>query len=330
MESLAQLEVLCEKLYNSRDSAERAHAESTLKCFSENSDYISQCQYILDNASTPYALMLASTSLVKQVSDRSHSLQLRLDIRNYVMNYLAARGPKLQNFVTISLIQLACRITKFGWFDDDRFREIFKEATDFLALASQDHYLIGLKILNFLVMEMNQANSAMPLTLHRKIATSFKDQFLLQIFQISLTSLHQLKSEVPDELRRVPISLALRCLSFDFVGSPVDESSEEFGTVQLPASWRPLLQDPSTVQIFFDYYKVNDTSVSKEALECLVRLASVRRSLFVEDPARSQFLSHLMSGTREILQTGQGLALLCFARKIVNSAVFQFRTIVLD
>ncbi|VAH60290.1 unnamed protein product [Triticum turgidum subsp. durum] len=292
MESLAQLEVLCEKLYNSRDSAERAHAESTLKCFSENSDYISQCQYILDNASTPYALMLASTSLVK----------------NYVMNYLAARGPKLQNFVTISLIQLACRITKFGWFDDDRFREIFKEATDFLALASQDHYLIGLKILNFLVMEMNQANSAMPLTLHRKIATSFKDQFLLQIFQISLTSLHQLKSEVPDELRRVPISLALRCLSFDFVGSPVDESSEEFGTVQLPASWRPLLQDPSTVQIFFDYYKVNDTSISKEALESLVRLASVRRSLFVEDPARSQFLSHLMSGTREILQTGQGLA----------------------
>ncbi|XP_014752514.1 exportin-7-B isoform X3 [Brachypodium distachyon] len=223
------------------------------------------------------------------------------------MNYLAARGPKLQNFVTGSLIQLACRITKFGWFDDDRFREIFKEATDFLALASQDHYLIGLKILNSLVAEMNQANSAMPLTLHRKIATSFKDQFLVQIFQISLTSLHQLKIEVPDDIRSVPLSLALRCLSFDFVGSPVDESSEEFGTVQLPASWRPLLQDPSTVQIFFDYYKSTETSVSKEALECLVRLASVRRSLFAEDPARSQFLSHLMSGTREILQTGQGL-----------------------
>lgn len=34
--------------------------------------------------------------------------------------------------------------------------------------------------------------------------------------------------------------------------------------MQLPASWRPLLQDPSTVQIFFDYYKVNDTCVSKE------------------------------------------------------------------
>jgi hypothetical protein len=39
-----------------------------------------------------------------------------------------------------------------------------------------------------------------------------------------------------------------------------------------------------------------------------VRLASVRRSIFVEDPSRTQFLSHLMSGTKEILQTGQGLA----------------------
>uniref|UniRef100_A0A0D3EMD3 Importin N-terminal domain-containing protein n=1 Tax=Oryza barthii TaxID=65489 RepID=A0A0D3EMD3_9ORYZ len=297
MESLAQLELLCEKLYNSRDSAERAHAESTLKCFSENSDYISQCQYILDNASTPYALMLASSSLLNQVNDRT----------NYVINYLAMRGPKLQTFVIKSLIQLVCRITKFGWFDDDKFRDIVKEAADFLSLASQDHYFIGLKILYHLVGEMNQAN-AMPLTLHRKIACSFKDQFLLQIFQISLTSLHQLKSEVPDDFRRDPLSLALRCLSFDFVGCPMDESSEEFGTVQLPASWRPLLQDPSTVQIFFDYYKVNDTCVSKEALECLVRLASVRRSIFVEDPSRTQFLSHLMSGTKEILQTGQGLA----------------------
>nr|CAB3471017.1 unnamed protein product [Digitaria exilis] len=215
MESLAQLEVLCEKLYNSRDSAERAHAESTLKCFSENSEYISQCQYILDNASTPYALMLASSSLLKQVSDRSLSLQLRLDIR-----------------ISGSLF-------------------------------------------------------------HR----------------IEDTKQSRNRNEpAPDDFGHVPIDLALKCLSFDFVGSPVDESSEEFGTVQLPASWRPLLQDPSTVQIFFDYYKVNDTRVSKEALECLVRLASVRRSIFVEDPARSQFLSHLMSGTKEILQTGQGLA----------------------
>lgn len=82
MEGLRQLEALCERLYNSQDSVERAHAENTLKCFSVNIEYISQCQYILDNAMTPYALMLASSSLLKQVTDHSLALQLRLDIRN--------------------------------------------------------------------------------------------------------------------------------------------------------------------------------------------------------------------------------------------------------
>lgn len=160
---LAQLEALCERLYNSQDSVERAHAENTLKCFSMNTDYISQCQYILDHALTPYALMLASSSLLKQVTEHSLALKLRLDICNplfsllpsssvprnagirgsyffcnacsgtYLINYLATRGPELQPFVTASLIQLLCRVTKFGWFDDDRFRDLVKESTNFLS-----------------------------------------------------------------------------------------------------------------------------------------------------------------------------------------------------
>ncbi|KAH9686599.1 Importin N-terminal domain-containing protein [Citrus sinensis] len=342
MESLAQLEALCERLYNSQDSVERAHAENTLKCFSVNTDYISQCQFILDNALTPYALMLASSSLLKQVTEHSLALQLRLDISNscsqstcvfaiyafhvcvslityvlvlmfcsvgnYLINYLAKRGPELQSFVTASLIQLLCRLTKFGWFDDDRFRDLVKESTNFLSQATSDHYAIGLKILNQLVSEMNQPNPGLPSTHHRRVACSFRDQSLFQIFQISLTSLGQLKSDVASRLQELALSLCLKCLSFDFVGTSIDESSEEFGTVQIPSAWRPVLEDPSTLQIFFDYYAITEAPLSKEALECLVRLASVRRSLFTNDAARSKFLAHLMTGTKEILQTGQGLA----------------------
>ena len=39
-----------------------------------------------------------------------------------------------------------------------------------------------------------------------------------------------------------------------------------------------------------------------------VRLASVRRSLFISDTERSRFLNHLVKGTREVLRTQQGLA----------------------
>lgn len=54
-----------------------------------------------------------------------------------------------------------------------------------------------------------------------------------------------------------------------------------------------------------------------------MRLASVRRSLFTNDTTRSTFLAHLMTGTREILQTGKGMfdmlycgAFLCLTVKI--------------
>lgn len=53
---------------------------------------------------------------------------------------------------------------------------------------------------------------------------------------------------------------------------------------------------------FFKYIFLN-----LQSLECLVRLASVRRSLFTNDATRSKFLDHLMSGTKEILRTGQGI-----------------------
>ncbi|KAL4562079.1 hypothetical protein LXL04_034271 [Taraxacum kok-saghyz] len=308
MESLAQLEVLCEILYTTGDSVKRAHAENTLKVFSTNIDYIPQCQYILDNASTSYALMLASSSLLKQVTDHTLSLQLRLDIRNYIITYLAKRGHEMTVYVNGSLIQLVCRVTKFGWFDDDRFRDVVKDSTNFLVQASPKHCAIGLKILNQLVSEMNQPNPGLPSTHHRRVACSFRDQCLFQVFQISLTSLQQLKTDVGSELPELALSLALKCLSFDFVGTSIDESSDEFGTVQIPSGWKPVLEDPSTLQIFFDYYAITKPPLSKEALECLVRLASVRRSLFSNDAARSKFLAHLMTGSKEILQASQGLA----------------------
>ncbi|CAL5431401.1 unnamed protein product [Camellia sinensis] len=352
MESLAQLEALCERLYNSQDSAERASAENTLKCFSVNTDYISQCQYILDNALTPYALMLASSSLLKQVTEQRLPLQLRLDIRNYLTNYLATRGPDLEPFVIGSLIQLFCRVIKFGWFDDDSFREVVKESMNFLnqtwktndtfeksaimvrcQLNDSDdncwilrtgkenlatfHYAIGLKILNQLISEMNQPNPGLPSTHHRRVACSFRDQSLLQIFRISLTSLCQLKNDVGSKLQELALSLSLKCLSFDFVGTSFDESSDDFGSVQIPSSWKPVIEDPSTLQIFFDYYAITKPLLSREyhdslwfipakALECLVRLASVRRSLFTNDTTRLKYLAHLMTGTKEIMETGKG------------------------
>jgi len=76
----------------------------------------------------------------------------------------------------------------------------------------------------------------------------------------------------------------------------------------VPSSWRPVVEEPSTLQLLLDYYKTTAPPLSNVALECLVRMASVRRSLFTSEQERLAFLNRLVNGTREILRTKQGLA----------------------
>jgi len=65
---------------------------------------------------------------------------------NYLINYLASKGPELEPFVLGSLIQLFCRITKFGWLDDDKFREVVKEAMDFLSQVTHYDFIMLLQL----------------------------------------------------------------------------------------------------------------------------------------------------------------------------------------
>ena len=67
--------------------------------------------------------------------------QLRVDIRNYVLQYLSQRAETLQQFVSAALVQLLCRVTKLGWFDYDAHHEIVKDVSKFLT-ATPAHYLV--------------------------------------------------------------------------------------------------------------------------------------------------------------------------------------------
>lgn len=91
------------------------------------------------------------------------------------------------------------------------------------------------------------------------------------------------------------------------MGTTVDESSEDFSNIQvslafpnsnvaplrtfgvviycsqlntsqIPSAWKQILEDPSTVQIFFDYYENNEPNVSKE-VRTLVFLLSLQVDL---------------------------------------------------
>ncbi|KAF7412415.1 hypothetical protein HZH66_001311 [Vespula vulgaris] len=323
IQEVRQLELLCKQLYESQDSAHRAEAEKALVAFQNAPDTLTKCQLLLDRGDSAYAQLLAATTLTKLVSRSAQglSLQQRLDIRNYVLNYLATQ-PKLPNFVIQALVALFARISKLGWFDSDKeeyvFRNVVGDVAKFLQ-GSVEHCMIGVQLLSQLTCEMNQISEAdanRSLTKHRKIASSFRDTQLFEIFRLSCTLLSTAREncknlnfndEAQHGLIRQLLKLAQNCLTFDFIGTSTDESTDDLSTVQIPTSWRPAFLDFTSLKLFFDLYHSLPSSLSSLALSCLVQIASVRRSLF-SNTERAKFLRHLVNGVKHILQNPQGLS----------------------
>lgn len=314
---LRQVEALALAIFEGQNTQQRDEAQSQLLILKTSADYIPQCQYILDNTTQMYAQVVASTSLEGIVTQfwNNFTLEQKVDIRNYVLNYLATHAANLDMNVIMRLTILICRITKLGWFDSQEHRQIIEETTKFLE-ATISHHIIGLKILNQLIEEMNTPTNGRTLTAHRKTAVSFRDLSLFQIFQISITTLRQLHTHAmvdinPAQRTRIAtesLSMAVACLSYDFVGTSTEDSIDDAGIIQVPASWRSIVQDTSTVQLFFDFYiSCTDLTLMSLALQVLVLLSSVRRSLFPGEKERNDFLLCLMGGIQTIMNTARGL-----------------------
>ncbi|XP_064599682.1 exportin-7-like [Liolophura sinensis] len=320
-QELVQLEGLCKQLYETADSNLRSEAEKTLVAFANSPDCLNKCQLLLERGNSPYAQLLAATTLTKLVARPNVMLPLeqRIDIKNYILNYLATR-PKLVHYVLQALVQLFARMTKLGWFDLSKeeyvFRNVVSDVGKFIQSGSTQHVMIGVQLLSQLVCEMNQAEASRSLAKHRKIASSFRDSQLFEIFQLACSLLRTAAGNIKDlnftdDAQHGLLSHALRlahnCLTFDFIGTSTDESSDDLCTVQIPTSWRSAFLDFSTLRLFFDLYAGLPSSLSAMALSCLVQIASVRRSLFNNDE-RCKFLNNLVTGVKSILEQPQSLS----------------------
>lgn len=323
-QELLQLENLCKQFYETNNTNLRADAEKALVEFADSPDCLSKCQLLLERGNSPLAQLLAATTLTKLVTRPNVTLPLeqRIDIRNYGLNYLGTR-PKLVHYVLQALVQLFARITKLGWFDlkdeEYAFRNVINDVTKFIQSGFTQHVMIGVQLLSQLVCEMNQvseADASRSLTKHRKIASSFRDTQLFEIFQLACSLLQTAAGNIKnmnfsDDSQhgfiQHSLRLALNCLTFDFIGTSTDESSDDLCTVQIPTSWRSAFLDFATMQLFFDLYAGLPVTLSPLALSCLVQIASVRRSLF-NNTERAKFLNQIVVGVRSILENPQGLS----------------------
>ncbi|XP_070074652.1 ran-binding protein 16 isoform X2 [Drosophila takahashii] len=316
---IQQLEVLCKQLYEATDISIRAEAEKALVTFVNSQDALPKCQLLLDRADSSYAQLLAASTLTKLI--QGLSLEQRIDIRSYALNYLATR-PNLQHFVVQALVTLLAKITKFGWFDTFKgemvFQNLLEDVKKFLQ-GSVEHCTIGVQILSQLVCEMNsivELDVHLSFSKNRKIATSYRDQQLYDTFLLSCSLLITARENSKninfmDESQQALISHVLRltknCLSFDFIGSSTDESADDMNNVQIPTAWRPAFLDSNTLKLFFDLYQILPNGLASYSISCLVQMTSVRRSLF-SNSERTKFLTHLVEGVRDILTSLHGLS----------------------
>ncbi|KAM9531618.1 LOW QUALITY PROTEIN: ran-binding protein 17 [Guaruba guarouba] len=317
VQSLAELEVLCNHLYEGTDLVQRMQAEKVVLELIDSPGCLSQWQLLLEQGTTSYAQLLAATCLSILVSRASPlPVEQRIDIRNYILNYLASQ-PKLAPFVIQALVQVIAKITKLGWFevlkDELIFRDIIADVKKFLQ-GTVDHSVIGVMILSELTQEMNLFDYSRPSAKHRKIATSFRVTFLKDILMLACSLLKELlakplplQDQWQQSLAMQRLKLVLNCLNFDFIGNSADESADDLCTAQIPTNWRAIFLEPETLDLFFDLYHSLPPMLSQLALSCLVQFASTRRPLFSNSEC-AQYLGNLIKGMKHILENPQGLS----------------------
>ncbi|GAB5593863.1 hypothetical protein Unana1_08763 [Umbelopsis nana] len=288
---------------------------------------------LLKNSPNPYVQMFASTRLKALITDQFpvFSQEAKIQSRNFILEYTYLH-PNLQPFVIVQLAQVFAMLTKLGWFDLDEFKNVHRDLNQFLQ-ASIDHRIVGLQILTILVQDINLPIPARNLARHRKTAVAFRDEQLFLIFESANKILQELlqntismDNDQQDRLCDAVLKLISKCMAFDFIGTTPDESGEDSGTIQIPTSWKSLIEDESFIRNMFSAYDTFPPPHSSLAMECLAQIATIRRSIYNEEE-RHKVVLRLMQGTRDILYAPNSVSyLLSFWAKIVQSLSYSRAT----
>ncbi|SAM09524.1 hypothetical protein [Absidia glauca] len=281
-------------------------------------DTASALRALLENSPNPYVQTFCLARL-KQLALAQFSLfsdDTKIQLRTFLLEYVFLH-PDLMPFIITQLAGVLAQLTLLGWVDLESYRNMHKDITQFIQAspASMDHRIVGMQILAVVIQDINPPTFARGSGKFRRAAGGFRDTQLLDVFRLAYSTLKDLNqrslpftSEYQEErLKEATLNVLVRCLSFDFNGTSVDESADDMGTIQVPANWRSIFENDSFVPTFFQAYANSRPPNSSKVMDCLVSIASVRRALFTDQEERSKFVISLMQGIRDVMVSSQGM-----------------------
>lgn len=308
-QEILQLEIFAKDLFQLTDRNSRIEAEKALVQFTYTPNCLKNCFLLLERKTSEYSRILATTALNKLIfgSNCSLTVDQRREIQKYCLTYLATNSD-LETYVSQSLSQLYCQITKVGWFESAAFHNVMSDVNPLVSSGEPHQMSVGIQVLSQLAVEMNQSQEGKSSGKQGKVSSSFRDLLLFDFFQLGCSLLQNavnmmgalnLSDSKQMNVLSNSLELVKNCLLFDFIGVSSDESGDDSCTVQLPTAWKTVFLDGSIVRMLFNLLS-SVPPLSRTVLICLVQIASIRRSLF-SNIERARFLNELVTGIKQIL-----------------------------
>ncbi|KAL0218526.1 hypothetical protein P9112_004179 [Eukaryota sp. TZLM1-RC] len=308
--AVPQIDELTKKFYEPASSQDHHEAATQLNPLISSPEALPQLIYLIDASSSPHTRYFVSSALNDLLKKHSENLtsQAKADLHSRLFNFLTSNVSTLPAFVTSGFARCLARVDKVAWMEIDSVRGVVEDCATIHNQSSEQAY-VSLLILKELVQEINTPPSGSQLSLHRRRSQKFK-QHLPLIFKLGLDFIYNFVASPNQDgvtlmILNESLDLVNAVLSFDFIGTcAVADTSEEIATVHVPKDFREFFEDKRIVSAFFAVQKFVPAGAASRAFNCILRIASVSRSVFASKDDRKDFLRLLMEESFVLLTSG--------------------------
>ncbi|KAJ2721010.1 hypothetical protein GGI07_004249 [Coemansia sp. Benny D115] len=234
----------------------------------------------------------------------------KVDLRNSLFGVIQEKFLEMPGFLVDDTARTLALVVMFTWFDLADSPEVIDSVLE-MAQVSDKHQVLALQMARAFVEEFNRELPPKYIAKQRRVVVTFRDKQLRSIFEHALAAMRAAISDFAKSADKVLIlsqSLMVQrsCLAFDFIGLAPDDSTDDAVAIQVPSTWKDLIQTDDFLDPYFEGYKHSGPPVSSQFIEVLVMVASIRRSFYME-AVRLEFVKRMSAGIVDILTGGVGL-----------------------